>query len=129
MRPKLDHIAFGVSNLESAIAFYQNILGLELMSKTIDEEQNEAFAYFKLDGGNLELLQQINPVHEFARPTIKPPFCPHLALGTENLDQLVSDLKEKNIDIVKGPLEISGLVKWAYITDPDHNIIEFVQWL
>ena len=28
-----------------------------------------------------------------------------------------------------GPLEISGRVKWVYVSDPDNNVIEFIQWL
>lgn len=126
---KLDHTAFQVSDLDRSIQFYERILGLELLSKTIDEEHQEAFAYFKLEGGNLELLQSLNTENAFQLPDLQSPYCPHLALGCEDLDQLASDLGEKNIYIIKGPLEIPGMVKWLYIADPDNNIIEFVQWL
>ena len=33
-----------------------------------------------------------------------------------------------DIPVVKGPMEIPGMVRWVYTHDPDRNIIEFVQW-
>jgi lactoylglutathione lyase len=38
-------------------------------------------------------------------------------------------IEEKRIPIVKGPLEIKGAEKWIYISDPDNNVIEYIQWL
>lgn len=129
---KADHFAFQVSDLDASIEFYHHILGLNLISKTVDEEHHEAFAFLELEGGNLELLQLLdeenNPL-PFKQAEIKPPYCPHLAIASENLDQLVAMLGDKNVEIVKGPLEIPGTVKWLYIADPDRNVIEFVQWL
>ncbi len=132
MPPKVDHFAFRVSDLDASIEFYCNLLGLKLLSKTVDEEHHEAFAFLELKGGNLELLQLLdenNKPTTFERPKIKRPFCPHLAIKSDNLNRLVLSLKEKDIPIIKGPLEIPDMVKWLYISDPDHNIIEFVQWL
>ena len=129
---KADHFAFQVSNLDASIEFYHHVLGLKLLSKTVDAAHHEAFAFLELNGGNLELLQLLdeknNPL-PFKREEIEPPYCPHLAIAVENLDQLVAMLRDKNVEIVKGPLEIPDTVKWLYIADPDRNVIEFVQWL
>jgi lactoylglutathione lyase len=38
-------------------------------------------------------------------------------------------IHDHSIPIVKGPLQIEGKVTWLYVTDPDNNVIEFVQWL
>lgn len=129
---KLDHVAFKVSDLDSSIRFYTNALGLKLMFQERDENHQEAFAFLELEGGNLELLQALDENNQpvpFSRPEIESPFCPHVAMGSDNLDGLVADLEKKGIPIVKGPLEIPGQVKWLYISDPDHNILEFVEWL
>lgn len=129
---QVDHFAFQVSDLDQAIHFYRDILGLKLLSKTLDPDHHEAFAFLELEGGNLELLQVLDennqPISR-KKPPIAPPYCPHLALKSENLDQFVIELQAKNVPLVKGPLEIPNLVKWLYVADPDHNIIEFVQWL
>ncbi len=125
---KVDHFAFRVSDLDASIQFYTEMLGLTLTSKTVDEKHGEAFAFLELDGGNLELLQLLNepnyPLYDIAKP-----FCPHLALVSDDLDAMVAQLNMQKIPIVKGPLEIPDMVKWLYIADPDKNIIEYVQWL
>ena len=132
MIPIVDHFAFRVADLEASIQFYGDIIGLELLSKTVDEVHHEAFAFFKLDGGNLELLQLLdesnNPI-PYQKPPINQPYCPHLAIKADDLGQLVIDLQNKNVSIVKGPMEIPAVVKWFYVADPDHNIIEYVQWI
>jgi len=129
---KVDHFAFRVFDLDKAIKFYQEILGLKLLSKTVDENHHEAFAFLELEGGNLELLQLMdennNPA-PFEKSEVKQPFCPHLAIKCENLDELVLELVKKKIEIVKGPLEIPEMVKWLYIADFDNNFIEFVEWI
>lgn len=132
MTLKVDHFAFRVFDLDKAIKFYQEILGLKLLSKTVDENHHEAFAFLELEGGNLELLQLMdennNPA-PFEKSEVKQPFCPHLAIKCENLDELVLELVKKKIEIVKGPLEIPEMVKWLYIADFDNNFIEFVEWI
>lgn len=128
MRWTNDHIAFRVADLDAAIDFYTNVFGMELMFREEDAEHGEAFAYFALDGGNLELLQQLDaPAPPATKPA--PPWCPHLALRTDDLDNVVATLTERGVPIAKGPLEIAGRVRWLYAADPDGNMIEFVQWL
>ena len=73
MALKVDHFAFRVFDLDKAIIFYRETLGLKLLSKTV--------------------------------------------------------LENKNVPIIKGPLEISKMVKWLYIANSDNNIIEFVEWV
>jgi catechol 2,3-dioxygenase-like lactoylglutathione lyase family enzyme len=129
---KVDHFAFRVADLDESLAFYCNKLGLKQISRTFDAENQEAFAYVELEGGNLELLQRVDESGRLLaaiKQPIESPYCPHLALVTENLDAVVDTLHSVNIPIVSGPLEIPGLVKWLYIADPDNNIIEFVEWL
>ncbi|MCX5771036.1 MAG: VOC family protein [Candidatus Hydrogenedentes bacterium] len=125
-----DHVAFEVADLDSAIQFYAGVFGMELMSKEVDPEHGEAFAFFALDGGNLELLQRLDPdgAGPHGRGAPGPPWCPHLALRTDDLDAALRMLLAHNVPIVNGPLEIPGKVRWLYAADPDGNIIEFVQW-
>ena len=128
MTLKIDHIAFQVADLEVSLKFYQQTLGLKLLSKTVDEEHGEAFAFLEMEDGALELLQPLQQA-KGRRPKIKPPYCPHLAIQAKDLEQFALSLQQKGVPLIKGPLEIPGMVKWLYIADPDHNIIEFVQWL
>lgn len=123
---RTDHIALPVSDMDVAVQFYAEKLGLRLMFREVDPVQQEEFAFFELEGGNLELLKSLAGAHE--KPVVKPPYTPHLALTTDDMAATLKLFEDQQISIVKGPLRIEGKVTWLYIIDPDNNVIEFVQW-
>lgn len=125
---KNDHMAFEVSDMDQSIRFYTQVLGLQLLFRKVNTEEQEEYAFLELTGGNLELIQRLGG-ETFTKPTIKPPYCPHLALTSEDMDQTLKVIEEHHIPVVKGPLENPGAEKWIYISDPDHNVVEFVQWM
>jgi lactoylglutathione lyase len=125
---KNDHMAFEVSNMEESLRFYTQALGLRLLSRKVNQEEGEEYAFLELNGGNLELIQRLDG-EPFVKPLIKPPYCPHLALTSEDMAQTLRLIEEHHIPIVKGPLEVPGAEKWIYISDPDHNLIEYIQWM
>jgi catechol 2,3-dioxygenase-like lactoylglutathione lyase family enzyme len=137
--PKLDHVAIRVTSLAASIAFYTEKLGLKLLFQQVDPGHGEAFAFLELEGGNLELLQLLDKPRgkgteyragpAWNPPAVERPYCPHLALEATDLDLQVRRLKESGVPIVAGPLEIPGSVRWLYVHDPDHNIIEYIEHL
>ena len=86
----------------------------------------------EMEGGNLELLQMLDEHNQplpHATATPQPPYCPHVALGVDDLDLMLDTLAKAKLALLKGPLAIPGKVRWCYMADPDNNVIEFVQWL
>ena len=125
---KTDHMAFEVSDMDAAVEFYVQKLGLTLKSRGFNEGQGEEESILAIDGANLELLRSLSdPL--VSKPQVRAPYCPHFALTTEDMDETLKMVKREGISIVKGPLEVEGLVRWLYVSGPDNNIIEFVQWL
>lgn len=130
--PKLDHVAVRVSDLDTAVVFYTEKLGLPLKFREVDAAHGEAFAFLTLEGGDIELLQRLYDSSNAdgpANPVPVEPFCPHLAIATDDMDETMAMLADRGVPILKGPLEIPGKVRWLYVRDPDNNVIEFVQWL
>jgi lactoylglutathione lyase len=125
---KNDHMAFEVSNMDESIKFYTQVLGLRLIFRKVNAEEQEDYAFLELEGGNLELIQRLDDV-PFEKPQLKPPYCPHVALTTEDIANTLRIIEDRHIPIVKGPLEIEGEEKWLYISDPDNNVIEYIQWM
>ena len=125
--PKYDHVAYQVSDMDAAIDFYVGKLGFTLSSRTVNELENEQFAYVTLDDLRLELLQDLSGAL-FDRPEIKPPYCPHIAIQVDDMDQAVACLKAQQIPIIRGPLAIPDQVTWLYFADPDNNVLEYVHW-
>lgn len=123
---KFDHSAFQVSDIDSSIDFYINRLGFRLCSKETDNNEHEIFAFLELGDARIELLQDLAGPYEI--PPIRKPYCPHFSLGVDDLKQVEEMLREKDVNIVRGPMEIKGEATWLYISDPDNNILEYVQW-
>lgn len=125
---KNDHMAFEVSNMEESLNFYTQKLGLRLLFRDVNMDVEEDYAFLELEGGNLELIQRLDG-EPFVRHTLKAPYCPHLALGTDDMARTLKMIEEQHIPIVSGPLEVAGAEKWVYVSDPDNNVVEFIQWL
>ena len=126
--PRNDHTAFEVSDIDESIRFYTEKLRLNLLFSKIDLAGGEAFAFLELEGGSLELIQMLDRT-AFARRELHPPYCPHLALRTEDLEATLHLASDAGIPLVSGPHEIPGEVRWVYLADPDNNVIEFIQWI
>lgn len=124
---KNEHTAFRVSNMDEALAFYTQKLGLRLISRETNPAEQEDYAFLELDGGNLELIQRLAD-EPFVKPIIRPPYCPHFAMVTNDMARTLAEIKAAGIPIVKGPLEIAGVETWIYVSDPDNNVLEFIQW-
>ncbi len=125
---QFDHMAFEVGDLERAVTFYVERLQFRESWRHRNEEEREECVFLERGNVKLELLARLDG--GFHRPpTPETPYCPHLAIGVGDLDGEVEQLKSGGIDLLRGPLEVAGKVRWLYFADPDHNVIELVEWL
>jgi catechol 2,3-dioxygenase-like lactoylglutathione lyase family enzyme len=121
-----DHIAFQVSDLDSSISFYTQKLGFKFSVKYKDEDEHEEFAILEYGNAHLELIKDLK--NEYQKPVIKKPYCPHLAIEINDMESAFNTLKENNINIIKGPQKLKDEETWIYFSDPDNNILEYIQW-
>ncbi len=132
---KVDHFAIEVKDMDRSVEFYTKKLGLKLKEREVNSEERDEwgcdeYSILELEGGNLELirLDKSNKQTSAEKNDFTPPYCPHLALTTDNMDKTLKMIEERGIHIIRGPLEIKGWTKWVYVCDPDGNQIEIVQW-
>ncbi|HEY9871758.1 MAG TPA: methylmalonyl-CoA epimerase [Candidatus Obscuribacterales bacterium] len=60
-RLRLDHVAVAVGNLEEALKFYREQLGLPVLDVEVVEEQGVRVAKLDLGNTHLELLEPLSP--------------------------------------------------------------------
>ena len=96
-----DHVAFEVSDMDAALEFYTQALGMQLLFRSANVEVGEDYAFLELEGGNLELIQRLSGP-PFEKPEIKAPYCPHLALTTMDMAATVQMIGDKHVPLVKG---------------------------
>jgi len=112
-----------VSDMEQTIAFYTEILGLEVLERKISPR-----------GSHLAFLQVPNS-DELIELTSFPPSGPvkvqedlvHLAFQVESLDATIASLTAKGVKITDGPTQTASGSRFLFIDAPDGYEIELIE--
>ena len=114
MRPlAVHHVSINVDDVEGALRFYTEVLGLV----TRDDRPDFGFGGAWLDAGGQQ-------VHLIEAP---PPagLGQHFALLVGDLDATVGELRQRGVD-VSDPQPV-GTSRQAFVTDPSGNLVELHQ--
>lgn len=123
----LDHIAFRVSDLDAALEFYHETLGLPIRDREKFDNGDLPFVSLVAGGRHLHLFPSDDPI-EIQRD--------HICLLVRSndtdtkaaMESLLSELREAGIDVQSDePRERLGAYgrDWAaYVTDPDGRTVE-----
>jgi lactoylglutathione lyase len=120
---KLLHTRMRVSDMEQTIAFYTEILGLEVLERKTSPR-----------GSHLAFLQVPNS-DELIELTSFPPSGPvkvqedlvHLAFQVESLDATIASLTAKGVKITDGPTQTASGSRFLFIDAPDGYEIELIE--
>jgi catechol 2,3-dioxygenase-like lactoylglutathione lyase family enzyme len=132
MPPKVinpDHIGVKVQDMEGAIRFYRDVLGLELTER--HKMPNGTELVFLRMGATayVELIQR--PGLERAQPVpAERAGLQHLCLQVASVDEWVTYLGEQNVPLTVQPFTLefpSGPVKGCFIADPEGNPVELME--
>jgi catechol 2,3-dioxygenase-like lactoylglutathione lyase family enzyme len=109
-------ISVWAKDVAASVHFYQDVLGLELLSHHILRP------HFKVDGVYLTILTGTPAPAQNSEPDHFPLF----ALSVDNLDEMVKRLEQHHI--VLGGIESDTDGRWVMFHDPAGNLIELVQF-
>jgi lactoylglutathione lyase len=118
------HTCLNVLDLEKSIEFYTHHLGLNLESRREVKQNNAEIAFLKdKDGTALELT------HWRDQKTLtEGDNFDHIALGVEDLNATIKELRNKKVTIAMEPFSLQGSTsKIAFIKDPDGNWLELIE--
>jgi catechol 2,3-dioxygenase-like lactoylglutathione lyase family enzyme len=123
LRPKaLDHLALKVTDMDKALHFYHQVLGLELLRTSGPNAEGGRSAVVQTGGQKIDL---------FARPDFvsadkdKPVGMDHLCLiiETASVNDLIAYLRQAEVEVFWGPVERHGSTS-VYVYDPDGVHVE-----
>jgi catechol 2,3-dioxygenase-like lactoylglutathione lyase family enzyme len=122
LRPKaLDHVGLKVTDMDKALHFYQ-ALGLELLRTSGPKADGEQSAVLKVGGQEINVFYHPDFVSaDKETPAGVDHFC--LNMEAVSVDQLIADLRQAGIDIVKGPVERRDGTS-VFVYDPDGVHVE-----
>ena len=98
---KITHIGVAVKDLNEAIKFYEENLGLEIGGIEEVEEQKVKVAFIPLGESRIELLQSTDPNGPIAKFIEKRgEGIHHIALEVERLKETLQKLKERGVQLI-----------------------------
>ena len=114
---KLDHIGIAVKNMDEALAFYRDTLGLSSVGEEVIDEQKVKVAFLPLGDTELELLESTSPDGPVAKFIEKRgEGIQHIALRVENIEEALKELKEKGFRLIdQQPRYGAGNAKIAFL--------------
>ena len=136
----MNHTGFVVSDLDTSVHFYRDIVGLEIV-RTMEREGapiSQVIGYEGThlkgtilstgDGHSLELIQYINPAAS-ERSTAERNVlgASHLAFNVDDIEKTFERLVSNGARRLNPPATMQPGRKACYMQDPDGNWIELIE--
>ncbi len=101
MKAKLDHIGIAVKDLQAALAFYRDALGLEVESPEEVASERVRAQFISVGETSLELLEATSPESPIATFVEKRgPGIHHITLRVDDIHAALTRLKEKGVRLI-----------------------------
>jgi len=120
---RIDHIAIVVDELEAALAFWREALGLELEHIADVPEQKSQIAFLPAGGSQVELVKPTTQDSGVARYLQKRgPGMHHICFEVDDLEGMLTRLKSKGVQLINERPQIGeGGKKLAFIHPKSAN--------
>ena len=114
----LDHVALEVRDLNKAIDFYTEIMGLDLMDTPKSVKEN---------GVQWLHLNDQQAVHLVENSEMKPENIAHVALNVDDVSEWRKTLEAQGVEITPAKFNMYRAERF-FILDPSGNRIEILKW-
>ncbi len=120
---KLLHTRMRVDDLERTVAFYRDVLGLEVVERH-ESPRGSKLAFLKAAGSE-ELIEICS--YSASGPVRMPEDLVHLAFEVDDLDATIAELSKKGIPTTDGPTTTSSGTRFAFIDAPEKYEVELIE--
>ena len=120
---KFLHTRMRVSDMDQTIAFYERVLGLEVIERKVSPRGSH-LAFLAVP--NSEELIELCSFPPSGPVTVEEDLV-HLAFEVDDLDQTIQDLQSKQVAITDGPTCTSSGSRFIFIDAPDGYEIELIE--
>jgi catechol 2,3-dioxygenase-like lactoylglutathione lyase family enzyme len=131
------HVGLTVSDLETAVEFYRDTLGLALLDRfevggeafadAVGVEGASArFAHLDANGIRLELVAYEPEEAARAEPALNEPGATHVGLAVDDLESFYADLSE-DVATISEPRTTESGTSICFLRDPEGNLVEVLE--
>lgn len=97
----IEHIGIAVKNLDEAVKYYENILGLKCYSIEEVADQKVKTAFFMAGQTKIELLESTSPEGPVAKYIEKKgEGIHHIAFAVSNVESALKEAEEKGVQLI-----------------------------
>lgn len=97
----IEHIGIAVKNIEEAIKFYENVLGIKCYAVEEVEDQKVKTAFFKVGQTKIELLESTDPAGPVGKFIEKRgEGIHHIAYAVKDLPDALNEVKKHDIKLI-----------------------------
>jgi methylmalonyl-CoA/ethylmalonyl-CoA epimerase len=98
---RIDHIAIAVRNLDEALAFFRDALGLEVSHTDLEAGQGVVVAFLPVGDSEIELIEPVEPSSGVARYLERRgPGLHHLCVEVDDLDEALARLRSAGVRLI-----------------------------
>ena len=132
MKPRINYVTLGVSDLERSLAFYRDGLGLRTEGIIGTEIENGAVAFFNLSGGLILALWPRISLASEAKVPLGPISATEFALAHNvgsraEVDAVFAEAKRAGATITAAPVDKAWGGYSGFVQDPDGHLWE-IAW-
>jgi methylmalonyl-CoA/ethylmalonyl-CoA epimerase len=99
MLRQIDHIGIAVQSLDDTVAFYRDVMGLEVSATEVFNGMKIAF--LRIGDSELELLEDLTPDGAIARHVAKRgEGLQHVAYRVDNIEQALAEMRAKGLTLI-----------------------------
>ncbi|WP_424001589.1 VOC family protein [Haloarcula salina] len=130
------HHGLIVSDLDRAIEFYRDVLGLDVLTRfTVGDEafgtavgiDGASAEIVHLDAGGARLeLATYEPEGEAIDPALNQPGSTHFGLAVDDLDAVAASLPD-DVETISGPQTTESGTTIMFLADPEGNLVELLE--
>jgi methylmalonyl-CoA/ethylmalonyl-CoA epimerase len=97
----IEHIGIAVKNLQEAITYYENILGMKCYSIEEVKDQKVRTAFFMVGQTKIELLESTDPEGTIAKFIEKKgEGVHHMAFAVEGIENSLKEMESKGVQLI-----------------------------
>lgn len=114
--------------MDRTVAFYTEVLGMELVRQKAIAERGLEIAFLESEGGHqIEVIRYGGQVG-YEVPSYEDRVFDHLAFGVDDMEAVLTACEERHGKVLEKPFHLPGSSStYAFIQDPDGVTIELIQ--